>query len=214
MAPASTPPPPRRAAFSAELRELAARFDGRPVQVEALLEAIGERGFHVLLVLLALPFLTPLPLPGLSVPFGFIVALVGFHFAAGLKPWLPQKLLRRELPPQFLAKLLGAASRIVNALEYVLRPRLVFLHDNFFFRRVAGVLLALSGVFLLAPLPIPFTNTLPAWTILFLAAGALERDGLFFVAGCVAFAVTTAYFALLAFGGMEVFENLRHYFVH
>ena len=212
MALAHPTPPPRPAKFSTELRELAAQFAGRPVALGTLLDAIGDRGFNVLLVLAALPFLIPITLPGLSVPFGLVVTLIGAHFAAGLRPWLPQKLLARELPPEFLARVLASAARIVNALERVLRPRLVFVHNQFIFRRLAGVLIAVSGIYLLLPLPIPFTNTLPAWTILFLAAGALERDGLFFLAGCAAFAATTAFFTMLAFGGMEAVERVRHLF--
>lgn len=205
-------PPPHATKFSTELRELAARFAGQSVTLRTLLEAIGDRGFHVLLVLASLPFLIPITLPGLSTPFGLLVTLIGAHFAAGLRPWLPQMLLSRELPPEFLAKVLGSAARIVNTLERVLRPRMTFVHEQFIFRRLDGVLVTISGILLLLPLPIPFTNTLPAWTILLLAAGALERDGLFFIAGCVAFALTAAYFSLLAFGGMEAVERLLHLF--
>ena len=68
----------------------------------------------------------------------------------------------------------------------------------------------LSGVLLLWPGPIPLTNTLPALTIVLLAAGAMERDGLFFLAGCATFTVTLAYFGLLAFGGVHLVDNLRH----
>ena len=58
------------------------------------------------------------------------------------------------------------------------------------------------------PLPLPFSNSLPAWTVLFLAAGALGRDGLFFFAGCASFALSVAFFAFVAFGGMAAFDNL------
>jgi hypothetical protein len=38
----------------------------------------------------------------------------------------------------------------------------------------------------------------------------MERDGLFFLAGCAAFVVTLAYFGLVAFGGAYVLGNLWH----
>ena len=59
-------------------------------------------------------------------------------------------------------------------------------------------------------MPIPLTNSFPALTVVLLTAGAMERDGLFFLAGCPAFTVTLAYFGLLAFGGMHILDNLRH----
>ena len=61
---------------------------------------------------------------------------------------------------------------------------------------------------LLLPLPIPLTNSFPALTVVLLAAGAMERDGLFFLAGCAMFTVTLAYFGLLAFGGVHLLVNL------
>jgi hypothetical protein len=198
--------------FSQELHALTAHFADRPVCMSAILEATQGRGFHLLLVLISLPFLTPIPLPGLSTFFGLIVAVIGARLALGKKPWLPRRLLQRELPPRFLGRLLRATSWVLRKLEFLLRTRLVFMHDHFIFRRVAGALIALSGLFLLAPLPVPFSNLLPAWTVLLLAAGALERDGLFFIAGCVAFVATSAFFALLAFGGAQGVEKIRQLF--
>lgn len=178
----------------------------------AVLEAVGDRGYGILLILVTLPFLLPVSVPGMSTPLGLVAAIVGGQLAAGLQPWLPPVLLRRELPARFLTRVLAGASRVVNALEYVLRPRLAWLAESGLFRRFAALLLAVAGLLLALPLPIPLTNTLPAWTILLLAAGGLERDGLFLLAGCAAFALTAAFFVALAFGGAEVIERLRHLF--
>ena len=190
--------------FSEELQQLAHGFDGRPVKVGEILLATKGRGFHLLLVCIALPFVSPVPLPGFSIPFGVAVALIGARMALGQKPWLPQRLLNYELPAEFLGKLLRSASRVVRWMEYLLRPRLVFMQERIVFRRAAGLLIAVSGLYLIIPLPIPFSNSLPAWTVLFLAAGALERDGLFFIGGVVSFALTTAYFVLLATGASHL----------
>ena len=94
-------------------------------------------------------------------------------------------------------------------LEWFLRPRLAFLHEQILYRRLAGVIIALSGLFLVLPLPVPFSNGLPAWTMLLLAAAALARDGLCFIAGCAMFVVATTFFVLLAIGGIEAVEHLR-----
>jgi hypothetical protein len=192
------------------LLELAQWFAERPVQLGEILEATQGRGVNLLLVCIALPFLTPIPLPGFSIPFGLVVTIIGARKAFGQKPWLPQKLLVRELPPRFLFKLLRAASRVVKVLEYLLRPRLALMNEHVVFRRLAGVLITMSGLFLIIPLPVPFSNSLPACTVLLLAASALERDGLAFLAGCGLFVATAAFFVLLAFGGAEAAQRLRH----
>ena len=62
---------------------------------------------------------------------------------------------------------------------------------------------------LMLPVPVPFSNSLPAWTILLLSVGALGRDGLLFFAGCALFLVSLAFFTLLVFGGAQAFEILR-----
>jgi hypothetical protein len=46
--------------------------------------------------------------------------------------------------------------------------------------------------------------------VVLLAAGAMERDGIFFLAGCAMFSATLAFFGLLAFGGAHLLDSLRH----
>jgi hypothetical protein len=43
----------------------------------------------MLLVVVTFPFCTPLPRPGLSIPFGLVVAFIGLGLSLGQKPWLP-----------------------------------------------------------------------------------------------------------------------------
>lgn len=74
---------------------------------------------------------------------------------------------------------------------------------------MSGAFIMVSGLLLLLPVPVPFTNTLPALTVILLAAGAMERDGVFFLAGCGLFALTASYFGLLAFGGAHVLDSVR-----
>ena len=124
----------------------------------------------------------------------------------------PAALVARELPPHFLGKFLGAANRVVKLLDFFLRPRLRFVTDHAAFGRIAELLIAVSGLFLILPLPLPFSNSLPAWTVILLAAGALGRDGLFFIAGCVSFASSLTYFTLVSLGGGEAMDKLRQLF--
>ena len=199
--------PSGKLTFSQELRNLSDRFADRPVRLGQILDAMQGRGFDLLLVFITLPFITPIPLPGFSLPFGLAVAVIGARLALGKKPWLPAKLLKRELPTQFLARVLRAARRIVRALEFFLRPRLAFMNDHLIFRRTAGALIACSGLLMILPLPVPFSNSLPALTVLLLAAGSLERDGAFFLAGCSLFLVTIGFFIFLALGGGHLMND-------
>ena len=62
------------------------------------------------------------------------------------------------------------------------------------------------GLLLLLPIPLPFSNGLPALTVVLLAAAMLERDGYFVLAGLLLFALTAAYFGSLFFGGATAVE--------
>lgn len=185
------------------------RFDDRPVCLGEILEATQGRGYYLLLLLITLPFVGPIPLPGFSIPFGLTVTLVGTRLALDQKPWLPRRLLQREMPAHSLSKWLGAVSRIMRGLEFFLRPRLLFVPNHAVFRRTAGLLIALSGLMLMLPFPLPFSNSLPAWTVILLSAGALGRDGVFFFGGCVAFVISVAFFVLVALGGAEAMTFIR-----
>jgi hypothetical protein len=65
--------------------------------------------------------------------------------------------------------------------------------------------IGVMGLALTLPLPIPLTNTLPGWTILLLAVGLMERDGLMVLAGYVTMLVTAVWFFLL---GAAIKESL------
>ena len=216
-APQTTPGPAATADFTAavkpvfsdELDRLVIQFAHRPVRLAELLEATQGRGYHLLLILIALPFVGPIPLPGFSIPFGLLVALLGVRLAIDRNSWLPQRLLQQPMPAEAFAKAIGAASRLMRGIEFFLRPRLGFVPNHPLCGRIAGVLIALSGLMLMLPFPLPFSNSLPAWTVLLLAAGALGRDGLFFFAGCAVFGLSLAFFAAVAYGGMEIVHQLQ-----
>ncbi len=199
-----------RCTFSQELYLLAAHYENRPTQFSELIAATHGRGFYLLLLAVSLPFVTPVPLPGLSTPFGLVAAIVGFGLALGQKPWLPQRLLSRQIPPGFLNRTLKAAVWIMRFLERLLQPRLALFNEAVDFRHLAGLFILVSGVLLLLPLPVPFSNSLPALTIVLLSASAVGRDGAFFLAGCGMGLASLAYFVLLAFGGIHVVGDLQH----
>lgn len=191
---AALPPPPKLSVELARLRDQAAE---RAVTLREVIYTLQGRAYLLLVLLLALPFITPIPLPGLSTPFGLAILLIAARLSLGQKPWLSMKLQRKELPAGFLRKLFAVAERVLRFLEKFLRPRLTFVTDTPLLVQLHAVLMLVAALALLLPLPIPFTNSFPAWTILLLAAGLLERDGLFILAGYVVFAAGVLYFVFL-----------------
>lgn len=188
-------PPPRR--LSVELAELHDQAAERAVTLREVIYTLHGRAYLLLVLLLALPFITPIPLPGLSTPFGLAILLISLRLSLGQRPWLPMKLQRKELPAGFLRKLFAVAQRVLRVFERFLRPRLTFLTDTPLLAQLHAILMLVAALALLLPLPIPFTNSFPAWTILLLAAGLLERDGLFILGGYLVFIAGVFYFIFL-----------------
>jgi hypothetical protein len=184
-------------ALSRLLHELAEGSQGEDLTLRLLLRALGERGHAMIAFVLSVPFLQPIPLPGVSTLFGLAVAAVGLQLAIDRPPWLPRRLADRPLPRHTFVRLAHGAERLFRRFEHLVRPRLALLHAHPGLRRLSGGVLLCAGLLLALPLPIPASNFLPAFTIALVALGTLEEDGLLVVLGHASFAVTLAFFTAL-----------------
>lgn len=210
---AGAPPVPvKPLRLSEEIAGLIEAFAERSVTLREVLEVLRGRAYTLLVILLALPFCTPIPLPGVSSPFGLAIAVIGFRLALRQKPWLPQRMLDTQVPPRFFGRLLGAARRLIRGLEFFLRPRWTCLLDAKPLHHGYGAIICVGGLLLLLPLPIPLSNGLPAFTVVLIACAILERDGYCLMAGLAVFAMTLCFFGALFWGGTEVAGWLRGHF--
>lgn len=201
---------PRR--LSEELAALHARFGDRPVTLREVIVSLRGSAYMLIVILLSLPFITPIPLPGLSTPFGLAIGFIALRLALGQRPWLPKRLQRKRLPAGFFKKVFAFASRVIALLESFLRPRLSAVTGAGWVMQVHALFILISAAVLLLPLPIPFSNSFPAWTILLLAAGMLERDGLFILLGYVVFVLGILYFMLLGQATEEMMQAVHRWF--
>lgn len=198
-----------RIPIAEELHGLTERFKDRPMRIGTMLEVTEGRGLHLLLLLLALPFVTPLPMPGVSTPFGSVIALIGAGFAIGRRTWMPRQILEWEVPARVAGRLFSEMERTLQRMSPLLRPRLTFVVDNAACRRISGGLILMCGTLMTMPIPLPLTDGFPAATVALLAVGALARDGVVFLAGCGMFGFTVTFFAVIALGGVEALTRLH-----
>ncbi|MES1194665.1 MAG: exopolysaccharide biosynthesis protein, partial [Opitutus sp.] len=197
--------PPKK--LSVELADLRVRVAERAVTIRELLYVLKGRAYMLLVILLTLPFLLPLPLPGLSTPFGFAIVLICLRLALGQRPWLPMSIQRRQLPAGFIPRLLDLAAKIIGWLERVLRPRWLVLTEHAVIRQLHAIVMVAAAGILLLPLPIPFSNGLPAWSILLVASGLLERDGRAIALGYAVFALSVVYLWLFGEAAQALVET-------
>ena len=70
---------------------------------------------------------------------------------------------------EHVVSVLERGARLCARIETLIHPRLFALTHQATFGRVNGIPLVLSALLLMVPLPLSFSNTLPAYGVLFLA---------------------------------------------
>jgi hypothetical protein len=187
--------------FSQDIEKLLKRIANKPLTIGDILAQTSERGFSLLIVLLVLPFLSPVMPPGLSTISGFGCILIGLQMALGIRQlWLPRKIYQFKFSPKFGAQLLKSLDKITKLLTKFVRPRISKITKNPYVWRVNGLCIAWLAILLSLPISfIPFTNTIPAIAILILAIATLEADGLLLGIGYFLTAINTLLFGAIAY---------------
>jgi hypothetical protein len=209
--PLPTGPDPLRK-LSEELHALAEEFRERKVTLQEVMGTLGGRASGLMIVILALPFCSPISIPGLSVPFGAVIFVLGACFVGGRPPWLPRRLLAVQLPPKFFRAVLEGASKFIGWIERRLHPRWTWVTGSTAIMRVHGLLVCAGAAVLLLPLGgIPFTNMFPALVVVVGTLGMMERDGVAVAAAYGIFGATLVYFATFAGVVIELFAKLTQW---
>ena len=157
----------------AQMLEHNASSDG--VSLNDLLEKTDGRGFYLVVILLALPFIIPMAIPGVSTVLGLSVSLLSFKLAFGVQPRLPNFMGNRRLSPDFQRKVLKGSVKIVRLVEKFARPRRTPWMTTRLARSFNALLMTLMGFLLALPCPPvpPLTNALPCYCIILLAASMM-----------------------------------------
>jgi hypothetical protein len=150
-----------------------------PVTIHQALDALGDRSFGGVMLVLALPALV-LP-PGVSALLGAPLLLVCAQLLLlRPQPWLPDVIGRRSLRRTRAERVFAKAFPILARAESWTRPRLSLLlfplHEQI-------IALASMGMSLALILPLPLAHTAAALGISAFGIGLMERDGLALVLG-------------------------------
>ncbi|GIK58357.1 MAG: protein exod [Chloroflexota bacterium] len=167
------------------------------------MEIIGPDSLLLLTVFLSLVFLVPVSIPGVSTVFGIGILLSGVTLLFSRHIWLPQKIANRQLSAEKLREGFTRALVWLHRLEKISQPHCM---NRLTAEGMMTVLNNLSFIFaavlLIAPFGfIPFSNTLPALALIFLAVGMMQRDGRFILYGNLSNLAAVIYFGFLILGG-------------
>jgi len=191
-------PVPNGARTSQLLRDFLASHSEPRISLGALRDALGDRGFGVLLFIFALPNLVPVNIPLLSAVLGLPLVLLAAQLSYGRhKPWFPDWLTAQSFPRQGFSNVVLRALPFLERTERLLRPRLTMLL-SWTGERVIGVAILILALVL--TLPIPFANWLPACAIAIIALAILEKDGLAVLVGIAVGVVSVLVAATVVMG--------------
>jgi hypothetical protein len=159
-----------------------------------LLEHTEGRGLYLVFVLLALPSVY---LPGVSVALGLVVMFLALALAFERRPRLPKFVGDHALPKSAMNKVLRASVRLLRFIEKMVKPRRTRWMAWRAPKSMNALIIAWMA-FLLAlpipPVPVPFTNLFPGYSVVLMAVAMMEEDGVMIWLGYAASAWTTAYF--------------------
>jgi hypothetical protein len=189
--------------FTETLQSIEDRAAQGPVTLGELFRIAGPQGHGFVALFLVLPFLQPIPLPGISTAIGIVLTILGVFVALRRPPWLPARLERIHVEPEIVLRISHAVERLMRAIEHVVKPRAQWLFSARWFRLTNGVVWIVHALVFSLPLPIPFSNALPAVVILLMALGILEEDF-----GVIVAAYVAAVANLLFFGGLIAIPTL------
>ena len=175
---------------------------GRPedkVALSEMLDALGERGFGLLLIALATPNLLPFPgVPGTSFVTGMAILYVAVQLIlARTEPVLPDWIGRKSFTRSQLSRFVVKTSPFLRWLEKPIRPRWTPAVAGLG-ERLIGVVAVLHAVTL--ALPIPMGNLPQAVALILFALALIELDGVMAVLGYVASLAAFAWLTAVVLG--------------
>lgn len=176
--------------------------DADRISVAELLDALGDRAFGLLIVLLVLPNLIPGPtIPGYSLIFATGIALVASQMVRGfVRPRLPRWCLRRSFDRARLRALLARAMPYLRRLERYAHARPSRWTTPGAERWIAALAIAVA---IALAIPVPLGNTPPALALLVLGMGLIERDSRLLVAGVIGGIAAVIYVGVLSAVAVE-----------
>ena len=186
------------------------------ITLNQLMERTGGRGFYLVIILLSLPFIVPVSIPGVSTVLGLTIAVLSLRLAFGKSARLPRFMGGRRLSPGFREKILGGSIRFLRFVEKGVKPRRTRWLATRWAISANALLMTFMACLLALPFPPfpPFTNALPCYSLILVAASTMEEDGVLIWLGYAVSLGTTIYLILVAEGLQFVLVKAYHSLQH
>ncbi len=192
------------------LADAMAEIKTETTTIKELLDIFHERGFGFILFIIALPAALPIPALGINTIIALPLLILTAQQAMGRHiVWLPKSWKARSVSKAKVEGFIETANPWVKRMEFFVRPRLSFMTQGIFSNLigVAGMVMSLC-----VAIPLPLTNTVPAFGIALMAIGVLMRDGLAVLGGMfVGILWVTILVVGVMFFGTEAFDVIKNF---
>ncbi len=153
------------------------------VSLGDIIQTLGARSFGLILLMLAIPNLFPIFIPGLAPLTGAPMVLITYQMLKRRETvWLPDIILKRSMARHDFQKAMSFSLPKLRHIEAILRPRLLIVSHPQYERLLGSCLVAFAIVVLF---PFPFTNLVPSFGICLVSLGLLQRDGIGIIFGII-----------------------------
>ncbi len=191
-------PHEERLPISRILENIVQNWNKEKITLEGLMDYLGDRSYGLLIVILAIPNLLPVSVPGISIVLAVVIMGLCVQMWKDYEhPILPKFVAKKEVPFEPFVKVINHVIPVFRFSEKLLKPRLSWL-----FTRKAECFIAALTIFtaFTMMLPIPLGNPPPAASLILMALGLIEKDGVFVIIGFIATVVSTVLLAFMSWG--------------
>jgi hypothetical protein len=201
--------------FSVVLSEISAKVPSEGITLKDFLDITGDRGLFMSCMILTAPFLIPVSIPGMSIPFGSAIFLISTDIIFKRPILIPKRIMGYHISKNDMGSILNGISRVLTPLEKrFVKPRLCFLTSGRKMEVINGVALAFGAVLLVTPIIAVAGDFFPSYGILFVSLGNIEKDGYIVLAGYITIIATAIYYALIFAVTILVVVDIWSYLGH
>lgn len=181
------------------------------ITLDKLAESLKDEALLVVCLIAILPFMQPIPIPGLSSVLGMIALMQGVGLIFLKKPLLTKKMRDVKISHERFEQIYKAAEKFCYYAD-----KMTILRHHWTNSRashvICGLAIVLSSAFLSLPLPIPLSNFVPALSIALICLGLLEDDLILVIIG-LSITITVVWMGIFSYHFLiEKFPTFFAYF--
>lgn len=197
-------------ATSKKLDEIQKELPDENISLKELINVMSGEGLQFMIIILIAPFLIPASIPGSSTPFGILIILLEIAYLNNKSLYIPDFIGKYEISKENVLKLFDIIKKALGYVEKISNPR-GKLSSKKYVLKINAVVNIILAFLLFLPLPIPFTDFVPATSMLLLAVSTLEHDSYLMILGYVAAILTVIYFSSVGYVGIEIIRLTLNY---